>query len=236
MSRAFNVVAALHQPKKNYYDGAIQQSESIRNHFVRLKQAEEVEFRERLSSTSLPHTHVVNINDAKVVERVAEAQVDIVLLFGTEILGEHWLRTFPKRIVNLHLGLSPFYRGAATLFWPFVNKELACVGATIHLAVERVDAGGILRQIRANPQIGDTYYSVTTRLIRRSIEMVPSVVSDYLSGAIQPLPQSAASTRAYRMGDFNEAALKQALDFIGDGITREQIEDAERSTKCGFSQ
>jgi folate-dependent phosphoribosylglycinamide formyltransferase PurN len=235
MASAFQIVATLHQPKRNYYDAARQQSLAIRNHFARLAESEDAEFKSRVVQDMLPPMQVIDdINDGYLVEKLARDKIDLILLFGTQILGPHWLQAFPGRIVNLHLGLSPFYRGAATLFWPFVNRELACVGATIHLAVERVDAGAILRRVRAEPVIGDSYYSLTTRLIRQAIHQVPSTAAAYLAGAITPLPQTIDGTRAYRMRDFNDAVLQEALDFVGDGLTAAQIDEATRSTKCAF--
>jgi methionyl-tRNA formyltransferase len=236
MAQAFPVAVAVRQPKKNNDEAAHQQSHAICEHFARLGEAETAEFRPRLTGAPLPEMQVVDeINSEDLVARVRRADVDVVLLFGTVILKEIWLRAFPDRIVNLHLGLSPFYRGAATLFWPFVNGELECVGATIHLATERVDAGAILRRIKADPQVGDTYYTLTTRLIRRSVEAMPNVVYDYLSGAARPQAQTGAQTRAYRRRDFNETVLAQALAFVGGGLTRAQIENAGRSTKCTCS-
>lgn len=237
MAKTFEIVAALHQPKKNYYDAARQDSPIIREHFARLAASENAEFHARVTVDTLPPMQIVDdINSAELVESLSRGKVDVVLLFGTQILGAHWLQAFPGKIVNLHLGLSPFYRGAATLFWPFVNGELGCVGATIHLAVERVDAGAILRRVRAEPVVGDNYYSLTTRLIREAIDLVPAAAADYLNGAIAAVPQTIEGTRAYRMRDFNETMLQKALDFVGDGLTDAQIGDAARSTQCAFSQ
>jgi methionyl-tRNA formyltransferase len=237
MARAFPVVLALHQPKKNYYEIVREESESIRAHFAQLTEAEKAEFEPKLGRAPVRDMQIVDeINNETLVEQVRSAGAEVVLLFGTVILKDMWLRAFPDRIVNLHLGLSPFYRGAATLFWPFVNGQLECVGATVHLATERVDAGAILRRVKADPRVGDSYYTLTTRLIRRSIEAMPEIVSGYLAGAIRPLAQDFGQTRAYRMRDFNETVLAQALTFVGAGLTREQIDRANRSTACNYSQ
>ena len=236
MARAFPIAAALQQMKQNYYVDARTESEVIRGHFVRLGEAETAEFNPRISPAKLGAQLVDDLNTEALVDQMLRAGVDVVLLFGTVILKDVWLRAFPDRIVNLHLGLSPFYRGAATLFWPLVEHRLECVGTTIHLAVSRVDAGAILRRIKADPQIGDDYYTLTSRLIRRSIELMPDIVSGYLSGSIKPLAQDFGQSRAYRMRDFNQTALEKALAFFGSGLTRERIEAAERSTECACSQ
>ena len=73
---------------------------------------------------------------------------EYIILFGSSIIKPPLLEFFNKKIINIHLGLSPYYRGSGTNFWPLVNNEPECVGATIHLAVLKVDAGSILAQAR----------------------------------------------------------------------------------------
>lgn len=232
MARAFDVLAVLVQPKTGYYVDQAERSEAIRAHLARNSEAEVAEFGD--PGVPVESTLVPDINSPAVIEPIKTA--DLVLLFGTAILRAPWLEAFPQRIINLHLGLSPFYRGSATLFWPFVEGELACVGATIHLAAARVDAGDILRRVRARAQVGDSYYSLTNRTIREAIEAVPDTVHSYKEGSLTPQPQGGVATRAYRKADFDEAALARALAFVGDGITQPMIEEAERRTRCAFSQ
>ncbi|NCA21623.1 MAG: hypothetical protein EBS86_10860, partial [Crocinitomicaceae bacterium] len=129
----------------------------------------------------------------------------------------------PGKIINLHLGLSPFYRGSATLFWPFVNRELEYLGTTIHLATSKVDAGEILARIYSDLRAGDAYYDITSRLIRESIDQFPQVVFDYLEGRIRPTRQEDFASRVYRKADFTQVALQQALDYIGEGLPEGEL-------------
>src|SRR3989442_13015689 len=45
---------------------------------------------------------------------------DVVLVFGTGILLGPVLDAFAGRMINIHLGLSPYFRGAGTNFLPLV--------------------------------------------------------------------------------------------------------------------
>jgi len=232
----FDVRVVLAQAKSNYYQKQRQESEFVRRHFSELASTESVEFTPRLDPSLAVPREVSDINAPDLVSEVLAEEVEVIFLFGTAILEDAWLDAFPQRIVNLHLGLSPFYRGSATLFWPFVQDELECVGATIHLAVAKVDAGPILARIKPEFQVGDTYYTITNRLIRKSIDALPGITLRYLSGAITPLAQVPTGDRAWRKADFTEEALRRALDNIGSGLTAEQITRIENSQKCRCSQ
>ena len=72
---------------------------------------------------------------------MAAARPDVVLVFGTGLLKPPLIDAVPGRILNIHLGLSPYYRGAGTNFWPLVNGEPEYCGATIHYLDAGVDTG-----------------------------------------------------------------------------------------------
>ncbi|MGI6387364.1 MAG: formyltransferase family protein [Desulfomonilia bacterium] len=235
--RYFNVRVVLQEPKKNYYVELKEESQLARNHFTKLTEAEENEFSERIIFDNLPEVSTVeDINSEELINDILNDGVTTIFLFGTAILKKSWLNAFPQRIINLHLGLSPYYRGTASLFWPFVHGELECVGTTIHLAVEKVDAGAILERVKIEPHIGDTYYSYTNRLIRHSIERFPEIAQAYIQGEIIPVQQNNyPEARIYRKADFNDQALLKALKYVGDGLTLSQINAAKMSSKCNCS-
>jgi folate-dependent phosphoribosylglycinamide formyltransferase PurN len=232
MEEAFDVVVALSQPKAAYYGSQQEQSAAVAEHFAALAKAEREYFPDVAPKTRADV--VADINDAANVHLAKQA--DYVLLFGTSILKPVWLDAFPNRIINLHLGLSPFYRGTATLFWPAANDEIECMGTTIHLAVQKVDAGNILRRIKVAPREGDSYYDLSTRLIRASIDAIPQTVRDYAAGRITPVGQDLSLSKTYRKRDFNEEALKKALAVFGSGLTLSQIARITGSSRCACSQ
>lgn len=145
-------------------------------------------------------------------------------------------RCLTRKIVNLHLGLSPFYRGSATLFWPFVNRELEYLGTTIHLATAKVDAGEILARIDPDLRSRETYYDITSRLIRDSIDRFPSVVSSYLEGHILPACQEDIAGMLYRKSDFSEASLQEALCYVGEGLSEAEVRRVKALRECRYSR
>lgn len=232
MKDHFEVKAAFLQKKTGHPQTTPASSALFQRHFRKLNESEAKEFASPQPPQGIMAREVAEINEPSLVECAKVSQVDVVLLFGTAILQPFWLDNFPGKIINLHLGLSPYYRGVATLFWPFAQNEMECVGTTIHLAVSKVDAGPILAQFKAEFKVGDDYYSLSNRLIRQTIDRMPSVVNDYLAGRIQPVPQPPAPNRAWRQKDFSESALSRMLKLFGSGLTASQIAKTQRSQKC----
>ena len=118
------------------------------------------------------------INDANHVQNIIELDPDLIISYGCSIIKSKLLSVFKGRFINIHLGLSPYYRGSRTNFWPFVNNELQFIGTTFMQIDEGVDTGEIVHQIRANIYPNDSIHQIGNRLIRDSfIECVKLILN-----------------------------------------------------------
>jgi len=86
---------------------------------------------------------------------VTDLAPDAIVLFGSCIIKDPLLGQYAGRMINMHLGLSPYYRGSATNFWPLVDGLPECVGVTVHHAILKVDGGSVLAQARPDAALGD---------------------------------------------------------------------------------
>lgn len=101
-------------------------------------------------------------------------QPDLVLFYGCKLID---VTQFRCPVINLHLGLSPYYRGSGTNFWALHDGKPELVGATIHLATNEVDAGPILAQVRPrdlSPE--DDIHTVGIKALKAGVKKLPSVV------------------------------------------------------------
>src|SRR5690606_30668863 len=159
------------------------------------------------------------INDPDVLEWVGAAAPDLIVLYGTSLVRAPLLDTFAGRIVNLHLGLSPYYRGTATNFWALVHREPECVGATLHLAAPRVDAGGILEQVRPACLRGDRAHELGTRALMAATAVLPAVLERYAAGRLEPVPQDLSHGLVFRRRDFTADAVRRLWPPLETGTT-----------------
>ncbi len=70
---------------------------------------------------------------------------DFYIVFGASYI-KGWLIDFliTKKALNIHMGLSPYYRGSSCNFWALYDNKPEYVGATIHLLNKGLDSGDIL--------------------------------------------------------------------------------------------
>ncbi len=105
---------------------------------------------------------------------------DVYIVFGSSyIKGELVDFLVKKNTLNIHAGLSPYYRGTDCNFWALYDDNPHLVGATIHLLSTGLDNGPILyhamSNLKTNPfeytmsTIKSAFYSITERIKDRSI-------------------------------------------------------------------
>jgi len=180
---------------------------------------------ETLDDVDVPvsRVHWGKSNSAEVMDFVQGLSPDFVLLFGSSIIRAPLLSCYSGRILNMHLGLSPYYRGSGTNFWPLVDNVPECIGVTIHHATLQVDGGDILRQARPQSETGDGSHDLGCKTIMEGTQLV----LDLLEGSRSlpaGVPQSGGG-RLCRRADFTPSALVQMRDNFTKGMMSHYLAD-----------
>ncbi len=201
----------------------------IRRHFAERDEAERRLLGECLDfpATEVCRVSHGTINAHDIFDWLQLLSPDFVLLYGSGIIKPPLLDSYRGRMVNLHLGLSPYYRGSGTNFWPLVYNEPECVGATIHLAVEGVDAGAILAQIRPITENSDRAHELGTKTIMTALDSLPDILNFFAAGQLSPRPQDLSQGRTFRQRDFNARAVLTMLQNFEDGMIPEYLANGQ---------
>jgi len=179
------------------------------------------EFPEEIPQLRIPNG---NINSAQINDTIDKITPDLIVLFGTSIIKEPLLGKYSGKIINLHLGLSPYYKGSATNLFPYYYNELECVGATIHLATAKVDQGSILHQLRPDIEVNDDLHSIGNKTILKAGKMLPKILKSYSNRKILPKTQTSTG-RIFRNKDLTPALLKTIYDNLEKGMIREYLQN-----------
>ena len=106
------------------------------------------------------------INNPDIIDEVISLNPDMIITYGCSILKKVLISSFPNKIINVHLGISPYYFGSGTNFHCLVNNELQFEGYTFMYIDEGIDTGEIIHQRRATFFPFDNPHQVGTRLIK----------------------------------------------------------------------
>jgi folate-dependent phosphoribosylglycinamide formyltransferase PurN len=104
------------------------------------------------------NTHYVSsVNDAATIQLLQQLQPDIVVVNGTRIISRKVLQCTSAIFINMHVGITPLYRGSHGGYWALYNNDIDNFGTTIHLVDTGVDTGKILAQAFATPHKEDNF-------------------------------------------------------------------------------
>jgi len=105
-----------------------------------------------------------SINDDYYVSLIKQKNPDVIVVMGTCLLKKEIISSAPY-VINMHTGLSPYYRGGWTNFFPIIDNVYGHFGVTIHKMSLGIDSGDIIFSSRPNIDINDNYSSINCKAI-----------------------------------------------------------------------
>lgn len=172
------------------------------------------------------------LNGRDIAKWITRCKPDVVVNYGSGILGKRLLEIMPKWKINLHGGLSPYYKGSATLMWPFYFQQPQLVGITYHLISSKIDGGAILQHYRPAMFEGDTVVDICCRAIRDGAAIGAMLLNKLASmGQLKMYPQK-TNGKLFLEKDYRPFHIKVVYDLIKNGL----IEDYLKNKKAYDSQ
>lgn len=171
------------------------------------------------------------VNFPNILKTITEFEPDATVIFGSSIIREPLLSFLPtRRTINLHLGMSPYYRGSGTNFWPFVNSELEYVGATLLHLDAGVDKGAIICHARPVFSVDDDVHTIGCKTVKVAVDSIRECLYRLKQG--RPLPgveqwSDAPLTRYYRRSDVTAEILERYQKNIRDGVVAKYLEEVK---------
>lgn len=206
----------------------IPSSNLIMEHFKAREQFEKDFFSNIASHNNIDvpiMTTVKNINSKNTINFISQINFDIAITFGVSILNTDTINALNNKILGIHLGLSPYYRGSGTNFFPFVNNELEAIGYTLMHLDEGIDTGHIIHQGRAPIVLGDSIHTIGNRNVQSLFIDIIKLIDFKFDFSISKLQSFGGSNRYYRKKDFSEQSLRTALENLNNGLVERYLSD-----------
>jgi methionyl-tRNA formyltransferase len=205
---------------------------SMRKLHLRAREQSETDFFETAVEMFEDLSHPVcikkgEINDERIVKAIIDAKPDVLLAYGCSLVKSGLLSAFNGRFFNAHLGLSPYYRGSGTNYWPLVNNEPEYVGVTFMHIDAGVDTGEIIHQVRADIEWGDTPSQIGNRLIKDMCPVYAALVRNMDSLPRMPQPPKPGKTLYYKRRDYTEESVRLLYANFSNGLVDKYISNKE---------
>ena len=135
----------------------------------------------RTLDDAIPTLTTNAINGPAVKDHLDQARLDVIVDHGTSILDAEVIAKAPLAL-NIHWGLSPYYRGVCCTEWALINRDPYNIGVTIHKLNRDIDGGAILAQMRAMVEPNDSAERINMKITRLGTDLVIEALNRKIAG------------------------------------------------------
>jgi folate-dependent phosphoribosylglycinamide formyltransferase PurN len=125
---------------------------------------------------------VNSVNDEACLQLLQQLQPDIILVNGTRIISKKILQSTDAVFVNMHVGITPQYRGSHGGYWALYNNDVENFGTTIHLIDAGIDTGAVVKQVFTRPEKTDNFVTYPVLQTALGIEALKEVLTNMIAG------------------------------------------------------
>jgi len=161
----------------------------------------------------------LNLLDLKIFKPIFSA--DICVVFGSSyIKGKLCENLINGGAINIHMGISPYYRGSSCNFWALYDNRPDMVGATIHWLGKGLDSGDMLFHAFPNPASVDpfVYGMLSVKAAHRAL--VEKIASREIFNMTSIKQDKSKEIRYTRNKDFNDEV---AAEYLQNRMTPEEL-------------
>jgi len=200
----------------------------FRHHFTSRDAAEARHFvGSVLPDRACRNVTMAELNTPGTVSFINELSPDLILSYGVHKLTLETLAGITcKKQWNIHGGLSPWYRGVTTHFWPSYFLEPQMTGMTVHELTQDIDGGALIHQSVAALVRGDGLHDLACRAVMALGNEMPALIQAAATGAIKPPHKQGTTGRIWRSADWRPEHLHLIYDVYGDRIVDHYLDGA----------
>lgn len=156
--------------RSNFIRHFLERDEAENKHFVNLNN--------QLEDIPVFHTSLQDLNSVKTLNWIREQKFDLAITYGVHKIENEVLSALGEYAWNIHGGLSPWYKGNITLFWPFIMLKPNWAGMTIHKLSSRLDAGDIVHHAVPILEYGDGIHDVACKAVKAVTQDIVNILKN----------------------------------------------------------
>ncbi len=159
-----------------------------------------------------------NLNTIQIAREVESFDADFAFIFGVNLILDPVIDKLPEDKINLHLGLSPWYKGGATLYYPFYHLRPQYCGCTFHKITKEADAGEIIHQCVPKLEFGDKIHDVGAKCVLKARDDLPLIFSHWMKNKHFNGKKQTIMGKNWIGSDFHGTQLRVIYQLFNDQI------------------
>lgn len=197
-----------------------QDKQNFIRHFHDRDQSERAMFPSTITipdSVSVRNVTIDQLNSLETIKWMTSLDADVLISYGVHKLSNELLAEAPAYAWNIHGGLSPWYRGTTTLFWPFYMLQPNWAGMTVHKLTAKLDAGDILHHSVPELNYGDGIHDVANKAVKQVAEDLSYILTNLKLEELSFVPQKSAG-KLFLSSDWKPEHLRVIYQLFDNNI------------------
>ena len=193
--------------------GHYPESETMKNYFEKVNDAQTKLFGNSYVNNSSKNIKILpmlsgDLNKCSSTFLSDFLKSDIYVVFGSSYIKGHLIDFLvEQKAINIHMGVSPYYRGTDCNFWALYDDNPHLVGATIHMLSKGLDSGSMLYHAMSNIKTNPFEYTMST--VKAAFHSIAERIKNQSIFDIKPAIQNKEEEIRYsRKDEFNEEIVK----------------------------
>ena len=165
-----------------------------------------------------------SLNSQETIGFIKGINPDIIISYGVHKLSNEIINICPDKSFNIHGGLSPWFKGCITLFWPFYFLKPNWAGMTIHHLSASIDAGDIVHHSVPILEHGDKLHEVACKAVVQAGEDIVKLMQLLEKGEKLPRVKQTANGKLFTASDWQVQHLRLIYNTFNDDIVDKYLD------------
>ena len=190
------------------------QSDIKKDYFDKVNDAEKKIFKNKLKNNSnikIKNLGKNKLSKIKLTSIKSFLLSDLYIVFGSSYIKGRLINFLIKnKAINIHMGISPYYRGSDCNFWAQYDNNLHMVGGTIHKISKGLDSGPIIYHALVKPSKNPFIYSMSA--VKFTIDSLVKKIREDNLNLIKPIKQKKKFEIRYtKKSEFTDDVIKNFI-------------------------
>lgn len=152
--------------------------------------------------TEAPSTYAgpffnISVNNIETINIIDSTQPDLIVVNGTKIISKTIIESINVPIINVHVGVTPKYRGVHGGYWALRNNDKENFGVTVHLLDAGIDTGGVISQKKVEIDDLDNFVTYPILQTIKGLECLLEAIKKIKSGDLVLIHNNNSESKLY---------------------------------------
>lgn len=140
---------------------------------------------------------IESVNSPRLLELIETYQPDIIFINGTRIIKAEVLAEIKKPVINIHVGITPAYRGVHGGYWALYEGRPELFGVTVHFVDSGIDTGKIIEQSVISTSKKDNFKTYPVLQYSEGLRLLENRSSEIITGNIKTVEPFTENTKLH---------------------------------------